>query len=213
MALDQPAWKDSPSDTKSPAVLLVGDPLQPLRHSAVHVFRDGDVRHARGRRGAVPVLHAGRDPDDVAWADLLDRAALPLHPAQPGRHDQHLAERVRVPGRAGARLEGDESAGRTRRGVRREQAVDAHRSGEVLERSSRRGQRANPRDPQRLLALALGGRGCAWCQRGRCLTRVSACRREHGCHEGEGRESLRLRSSYESAASRSFGERPVAGAP
>jgi hypothetical protein len=42
--------------------------------AAIELFGDGDVRHGRGGRGAVPVLLAGRDADDVAGPDLLDRA-------------------------------------------------------------------------------------------------------------------------------------------
>jgi hypothetical protein len=49
---------------------------------------------------SVPVLLAGREPDDVAGADLLDQAPLALAAAQAGDHDQRLAERVRVPGGA-----------------------------------------------------------------------------------------------------------------
>ena len=74
---------------------------------AVELFLDGDVGHGRGRRGAVPVLLARREPDDIAGPDLLDRAALALDPAAAGRDDQRLAERMRVPGGAGAGLEGD----------------------------------------------------------------------------------------------------------
>ena len=59
-----------------------------------------------GRR-AVPVLLARREPDDVARPDLLDRPALALHAAAAGQHDQRLTERVRVPRRARAGLEGD----------------------------------------------------------------------------------------------------------
>ena len=38
-------------------------------------FLDGDMCHGGGGRGAVPVLLAGREPDHVARADFLDRAA------------------------------------------------------------------------------------------------------------------------------------------
>ena len=64
-------------------------------------------RHRGRRRSAVPVLLAGREPDDVAGADLLDRPALALRPADTRGHDQRLAERMGVPRRARARLEGD----------------------------------------------------------------------------------------------------------
>ena len=79
-------------------------------------------RHGRGRRGAVPVLLARLEPDHVARPDLLDRPALALDPAAARRHDQRLAERVGVPGRARARLEGDQGAGDARRIGRAESA-------------------------------------------------------------------------------------------
>ena len=68
------------------------------------------MRHGGRRRGAVPVLLAGRKPDDVAGPDFLDRAALALRPAAAGGDDQGLAERMGVPGGAGAGLEGDAGA-------------------------------------------------------------------------------------------------------
>ena len=98
-------------------------------------FLDGDVRHGRGRRGAVPVLLARREPDHVARPDFLDRAAPALRPAAAGRHDQGLAQRVRVPCRAGAGLERDAGAAHARRSGRLEQRIDAHRAGEPLGRS------------------------------------------------------------------------------
>ena len=92
--------------------------------------------------GAVPVLLAGREPDDVAGADLLDRPALALHPAAAGGDDQRLAERVGVPGRPRARLEGDQRAGNPGRVGRAEQRVDADRAGEPVRRALAGGLRA-----------------------------------------------------------------------
>ena len=56
----------------------------------------------------VPVLLARGEPDDVAGAELLDRAAAGRR-ARPEarRDDEGLAERMGVPGGARARLEGD----------------------------------------------------------------------------------------------------------
>ena len=51
---------------------------------------------------------------------------------QPVSHDQRLAERVRVPGRARAGLEGDERAGNTGGLRRAEQRIDADRAGEPI---------------------------------------------------------------------------------
>src|SRR5918912_1425831 len=88
-------------------VLLLGDVLQPVNGLAVERLLDGDVLHRRVGRRAVPVPLAGREPHHVAGADLLDRAALALHETAAEEHDQRLPERVRVPRRAGAQLEGD----------------------------------------------------------------------------------------------------------
>src|SRR5271157_3894342 len=92
---------------KSFAVLLVADLFHPIDVLAVERFRNGDVRH-RGRCGrTVPVLFAGRKPDDVARADFFGRSALALHPAEAGRHNKRLAERMGMPHRPGTGLERD----------------------------------------------------------------------------------------------------------
>ena len=58
-------------------VLLVGDVLEPGHDLAAVVgFLDGDVGHEPAGGGAVPVLLAGLDVDDVAGADLLRRRAV-----------------------------------------------------------------------------------------------------------------------------------------
>src|SRR5947209_6775984 len=123
------------SRANSLVVLLVADLLHPVHRLAVERLLDGDVGHGRGRRGAVPVLLARREPDHVAGPNLLDRASPALRQAAAGRHDESLPERVRVPGGAGAGLEGDAGSGRAGRGVGREQRVDAHRAREPLGRS------------------------------------------------------------------------------
>src|SRR5262249_58018303 len=79
------------------AVLGVADVLEPFDRLAVERLLDGDVGHGGVRRGAVPVLLAGRKPDDVARPDLLDRAALALRPAQPEGAHQGLTEPVDLP--------------------------------------------------------------------------------------------------------------------
>src|SRR5690348_6663517 len=116
-------------------VLRVADVLHPVDDLAVERFLDGDVGHRRGRRGAVPMAVAGRTPDRVAGADLLDRAVLALRPAAAGGDDEDLAQRMRVPGRTRARLEGDAGAGGASRFGRGEQWIDAHRTGEPLGRA------------------------------------------------------------------------------
>jgi hypothetical protein len=94
-------------EASSPAVLVVTDPLYPLDDFAVKFFLNGDVRHGRGWCGAVPVLLAGREPDHITRPYLLDWFALALDPATAGRHDQRLAERMRVPRGTRTRLERD----------------------------------------------------------------------------------------------------------
>jgi len=96
-------------------VLLVGHFFHPVHDLAACVaFLDGDMAHGGRRRGAMPVLHARRTPDHVAGPDFHDRPTPALRPANAGRHDQRLAEGMRVPVAAGAWLEGDEHAGRAR---------------------------------------------------------------------------------------------------
>jgi hypothetical protein len=109
----------------SPAILFVAHVFQPIDDLAVELFLDGDMRHARGRRGAVPVLLARREPDHVAGMDFLDRAALPLDPAAAGRDDQGLPERMGVPRRPGPGLERDAGTGRTCRGWNQLEAIFA----------------------------------------------------------------------------------------
>ena len=60
--------------------------------------------------GPVPVPFARREPDGIAGADFLHRAAFALRPAEAGNHNQGLAEGMGVPGGAGAGFEGDLSA-------------------------------------------------------------------------------------------------------
>ncbi len=88
-------------------VLFVADLFHPLDILAVHRFLNGDMRHrGRGRR-PVPVLLPGRKPDHITGPEFIDRSALALNPAAAGCDDQSLAERMRVPGGAGTRLECD----------------------------------------------------------------------------------------------------------
>ena len=72
---------------RSPAVLVVADLFHPIDRLAVELFLNGNVRHGRGWRGAMPMLLARREPDHVTRPDFLDRAAPALHPdrSQPSR--------------------------------------------------------------------------------------------------------------------------------
>src|SRR5688572_22693492 len=122
-------------DRTSTPVLLVADMLQPVDGLAVELLVDGGVRQGRRRRGAVPVLFAGRDPDDIARADFLDRPAPPLYPATARRDQERLAERMRVPSGPRAGLKGDARPGRTRGGDGLDQGVNPHRAGEPVGRA------------------------------------------------------------------------------
>ena len=88
-------------------VLGVGDRFEPANHDAVLRFGYGDMGHRAAARRAMPVLHARRRPDDVAWADRTDGLALGLHPATAGADDEKLPERMGVPVAVRARLECD----------------------------------------------------------------------------------------------------------
>jgi hypothetical protein len=65
-------------EVRSPAVLVVADLSDPLDELAVELFLDGNVRHGRGCRSAVPMLLTWREPDHVARSDFLDRASPAL---------------------------------------------------------------------------------------------------------------------------------------
>lgn len=88
--------------------------------------------HAGGRRRSVPVLLVGWALDYVARSNHPDGAAPALHQSATGRHNQRLAQRMRVPRRSGTRLERNVGPGHAGRRVGHKQRVDAHRSGEVL---------------------------------------------------------------------------------
>src|SRR3954469_2862990 len=124
------------------AVLLVAHVLQPIDHLPVEPLLDGDVRHRRRSSRPVPMLLARREPDDVTRSYLLDRSSLPLDPAAAGRDDERLTQGVGMPGCPAPGLEGDGIAGRTGRGLRLEQRVDADRAAEPLGRSLGRRLRA-----------------------------------------------------------------------
>jgi hypothetical protein len=76
---------------------------------------NGNVGHGYGRSGAMPVLFTRKDRDHVTRPYLLDRPTPALHETAASRHDQSLAERMGVSGRARAGLEGDISAAGARR--------------------------------------------------------------------------------------------------
>src|SRR5947208_11470210 len=112
-----------------PLVLLVGDLLHPVDNLAVELLLDGDMRHGRGGRCAMPMLFARRAPDHIAGPDDLDRAAPALHEAAARRDDERLTQGMRVPVAARAWLERYAGAARTCRGGRRQELVEAASAG------------------------------------------------------------------------------------
>src|SRR5690348_16774858 len=95
-------------------VLLVGDLRHPIDDFAVERFLDGDMRHRRRRRGAVPMLLARWTPDHITGPDFLDGFAPALGPTEASRDNQALPERMRVPCGSRPRLETDACAADTR---------------------------------------------------------------------------------------------------
>src|SRR5207253_3672225 len=116
-------------------ILFVTDLFHPVNRFAVELLLDRDVRHRRRRRRPVPMLFARAKPDHVTRPDFLDWPAPALRPAAAGRHDQGLAERMRVPRGPGTRLEGDAGARDTPRIGCFEQRIDPNRAGEPICRS------------------------------------------------------------------------------
>ena len=73
-------------------VLFVGNLFHPVDSLAVERFLDGDVLHRGVRGGAMPVLLARREADDVSGSDLGDRTTIALGKSSPEDDDQRLAE-------------------------------------------------------------------------------------------------------------------------
>jgi len=89
----------------SGVILGVGDVLEPVDGPAVEGFLNGEMGHRRGGCGAVPVLFARGEDDDIAGTDFLDGATFALGATAAGSHDESLTQRMRVPRRARAGLE------------------------------------------------------------------------------------------------------------
>src|SRR5260370_22312444 len=91
-------------------VLLIRDLFEPVHRDTVEALLHRDMSHRSRRRGSMPMLHSGWNPNDIALANDLNRTTPLLYPANTVRHDQDLAERMGVPCRARARLESHCSA-------------------------------------------------------------------------------------------------------
>src|SRR5882724_804545 len=81
------------------------------------------------------MLLTRRAPDRIAGSNFLFRATLALDPPAPGRDDQRLPQRMRVPCCPSAGLERDTDGEHTCRSWRLGQWVNAHSAGKVLSRS------------------------------------------------------------------------------
>src|SRR6266700_1920929 len=120
---------------RSGLLLFVADLFHPVGGLAVETFLNGEVRHGRGWRGAVPMFLTRLEPDHVTRPNFLDRTTPALDPAAASRHDQGLAQRVAVPCGPSAGLERDTCADRACRLGCLEQGVNAYRAGKILGRS------------------------------------------------------------------------------
>jgi hypothetical protein len=118
-------------DPGSGLVLFVSDLLHPVDR-LVELFLDGDVRHRRRGRCPMPMLLSGRTRDYVTRPDFLDGPAPALYPAAVGRHDQRLAERMRVPRGTRTRLERDAGNKNTLWIACIKQRIDPNRAAEIV---------------------------------------------------------------------------------
>src|ERR1700761_3865114 len=116
-------------------VLIVAHFFHPVDSFAVELFLNGDVSHGRGRRRAMPMLFAGREPDDVAGTDFFNSTAPFLSAPATVGHDQGLAERMRVPRGARTRFKGNLRADGASGSTRLEQRINAYRAGEPIRRT------------------------------------------------------------------------------
>lgn len=82
--------------------------LHPFGSLAVECLGKSNVRHTHVLAGAMPMLGMGRDPDNITRPNLLNRTFPMLYEADTCGDDQRLAQRVGMPSRARARLEGND---------------------------------------------------------------------------------------------------------
>jgi len=90
------------------------------------------MSHTHARHSSVPVLDAGRNPDDITLPNFLDLAAPLLNPALTSRNDQSLAQRMAVPRCASPGLESDAATRRVRGCIFVEERINLCGTSKVL---------------------------------------------------------------------------------
>ena len=95
-------------------VLFIACLFHPLHDLPIEIFLNGDVCNGCGRRSAVPMPFSRWKPYHVARTNFFNRAAFALNASTTGSDNQSLAERMRVPSCACARLKRDTCAGYAR---------------------------------------------------------------------------------------------------
>src|SRR6476469_9278480 len=128
----------------------VGDVLHPGHVTSVQRFLPRDVRHAVGRRGAMPMFFARWNPYDVAGPDLAHRTSLGLGPADARDDIQRLAQGMRMPSRARAGLEGYAGRDNPRRGFGGDDWILPDRARKILLRCLARRSRSREMNVHRL---------------------------------------------------------------
>src|SRR5271165_6070870 len=78
---------------RSGPVLLVADLFHPIDGLAVELFHDGDMRHGRGGRSAVPMLLVGWACDHVTRTNHFLGLTPTLRPTAARNDDQGLSQR------------------------------------------------------------------------------------------------------------------------
>ena len=72
---------------ESGPILFVADFFQPVNGFALELFLNGNVRHRRSRRGAMPMFFAWCETDYVTGPNFFDGAAPVLRAPATSRDD------------------------------------------------------------------------------------------------------------------------------
>src|SRR6476660_5474154 len=82
-------------------IFRVSHLLHPVGIDSIECFLHRDVSHGIGRGGAMPMLFARRNPNDIAGPDFADRATLGLNPTNARDDIKRLTQRMGMPGCTG----------------------------------------------------------------------------------------------------------------